>query len=1047
MGDKTLVQYFNDHRKMVHDYATGETDVAPDVTAPMFQEFTDLFGREFDTNGKLKPELAPWGQAARDRFNREHPGRGREPVQNNGGDDIYRLRSQRSDTNEFMLEGITARIYHDMKIINDATFARAQQSRQDAMDVVLGVNLSEKQQKEYSVRLAIDIAHNTEMLELVPPMTLAFAYKGLKARIAKANTQEKAMLQPRLDAITARIDQLIENFARHIEYHFLDLTNIGDVHKGYEAMFAAREADLDQRRNSELIRQIGANRTRMQSFIQDFDQEWGFNGLTPADAKTLNDRYGDLAAKLADKNVSDEVMADIAKYIFYDENNQPIPQFINERTGQPSLEFIPGVTTLDPLSKLGRIIDLVRDEVTRRNLGKTPGANGAAATFQNKTAAQLQKDLDENIQFKLFSMDASEKIIGGALSDPELEAVDKFTNLEEHLTKFITEMKEGKRGVSAGTYECALDAEVNEVAGWASRAADFVGKDAEVLEKPFKAIEDIDSRATGRFEKGRADKRATKSALIKRTALNSGSAFLTSAAITTVATASSDILGLADGRMIIGGAIGGVLAITSVARSISQWKKDRKAEGKATGVKAFFKDLFKKDGGKERSLGTKLLASASAAAAMGFAMTGNVATATTLGAVAVGLGGGATAVHNYKDAVAAGHGKGFATGLGIMSAASVVLSGFAGRLAAGWGIDAYNAHNPTNTDFQTMTGSEGETTIPGADTTTIVYKPDALAGMERIERMWYNTDGPTIAKYDAMVSGTDVPRSVLSVIAGDIGVRTDDNMLLHNQWGPNVNSGGLHTVITPEVVKGWSDVDYSEIVQLKDALRAGTPLDGDLTDIVHRVAGHMNERNQIEYWGKNAAYQNDRVLGLIANRAADGSSVATAPGTGNSFITQTGLTNPGLHETITIPGEDVTTQWDDRVWTPNPQPMFTDNIPGGIGMFGVYQSSAPKQSGLRNRAGAILDRTPKRPVQTTGRGNPEGGGNPNPHGPGGGGEYWLGDPNEINDPYMDDLIRKAEEAAKEVRRRTREEQHIPVKKPDLPEVDPNIIPEKYRKIH
>lgn len=828
-----------------------------------------------------------------------------------------------SDNNQYMLDREAAAVYFDMGIISEADYNKS--SPEETIKVLGRIpDLEGGQRTEFSERFIDRIVENEELFRLAPPMALAEAYNGTKERIRNGEGDRDALMIRR-DRLAARIDQLSADFDANTGFHFCDPTNFADVDEGYNYMFNMRLADLDSARDWRKIQEIYRNIEKLKRFGNEYDGVYRITDLAPEDAEALEPRWVDLSRRIARAKVSDETLELAGKYRFNGADGNPIPQFVDSR-GRKFADWDPK-RRIDPKGRLGNIIRLARHDVALRNAGDIENT---------ATDKELEEELNRQIPYELFEIDIADRILEGAGEDPK-----RFTN-PNNFEKFIDELRAGGGEISDAGYQAALDAKVNQTAGFAMRVKqklkDGAKKAGGFFGKLFKPIADIDKRADDRFEGGptRADKRKKRIEFFIRILKGAGSAFLVSAAITTIATAAAALAGV--GVAVAIASIGIVTGITMSALQIHKWRKAQRAAGKDDGIRALLKD--------KRMLAT-LGTTAIAAIAMIFGVAGFSMAAVALGYGAMALGTGQNAVQMFNDAKAAGMGTAESVAWVIASTAAIIGSGIGGRFAAKGAIDAYNRANPENTVFQNKSSVKGTASV-SQNVTYNAYDQDALDNAKRIAESWYRDDLPELQRRVGLINqhnaqnGTTIDPYRAVMLNADAGGQTFDNMALHANGGGVTYSGGNHNVIDTAAWRAQYGFGADETGALRDMF-AGGGLDPKGMDVVARIDPMVSANNEVGRVGFGNAPHND---GYLWQNSTDYNNVHGG-GTGASTFDTYEKGPSVFHSTKGTITELVDVD----------KTIYTSDVPVGLGMFGTYGKKTEKYfKGLKKRIGALLDK-------------------------------------------------------------------------------------------
>ncbi|MBD5400486.1 hypothetical protein HDR61_01930 [bacterium] len=835
-------------------------------------------------------------------------------LQNQAGQ--IRLRSPYSDKNQFVLDRVAADVYLDMGLISDEDHAKS--SEEETIEILSKIpDLQGNQAVEFSERFIDKIVNNEDLFRMVPPMTLANAYVGTKERIAAGDGDMDA-LNTRLARLSARIDELSNHFWTYSGYFFADPTNIADAYDGYIYMMDVRRADLNAARDADRfkIRQIEENKQKLEEFIAEYDRQWGLNNITPDDAKKLSKRWDELIQRVGNVQISDETLYLASKYKFIDENGNAIPQFI-DANGNKVLEHARGVS-LDPDGRLARVIDLARHDVAMQNLGDVD---------EEIDDEDLENEVNERIPFKLFEIDTADRVVHDAQENPK-----QFTD-PKYLNDFIDGLSNGEGSISNEGYQAAMDAQVNQTGGFCGRLKSKLKDKADsakgLFGKIFKPLRDIDKRKNSRDQDTDVkDKRAKRIDMFVRILKGLGSAFLISAAITTIATAAAATAGISLAASMA--TIGIVTGIVTSYVQISKWRARQKEAGKPAGIKEFLKDKR-----MMATMGTTALASV----AMVFGAAGLQEVAMVMGYGALAIGGSSNAIAMYKDAKKNGFSTKESITWAIANAVAVLGGGIAGRATANAGIATYNEHNPTNELFQTKEVAHEMRMAERTETTT-TYTDDALRNAERITKMWY-ADNPTelqhrvdmVNAYNAQ-HGTHIDPYRAIMLSADAGGQTFDNMALHVDGGGVIHSGGRHTVLT-DFWGSEHGMNSDELHALRDMF-TGNQINPDAMNAAIKADHMVSANNEVGVVSHGDTPHYD---GALHQNTVDanGMSVFNTYAGGDSVFHTTTQT---IVDNIPV---DITTY----------KPV---NVPWGAGMFGV--SYAPMKTGHKEkpRVGALLDR-------------------------------------------------------------------------------------------
>lgn len=824
-----------------------------------------------------------------------------------------RVRSKYSDENQYMLDRLAVEVYLEMGLITQEQYNASDPAA--TIDVLQSIpELDEEQQKKFSVLFTDKIVNNDNLLAMVPPLTLAYAYTELKKQ--RDNDPSNNELATKLNKVSERIDTLSNDFNTNIGFYYADPSNIADVYDGYKKMFEVRMPDV----SSSQQQAIRNNLSKLEELVSTYDSKWGISDINSVKPEKLEQNWDELSSMINNIPVSDATLSEAAKYKFLDKEDKVIPQFIDAQ-GNAKEEFKDGYR-IDKQGRLQRVIDLARQDIIMRE----------CATYEgSRDTKRYQEELDEQLMLKLFEIDTVNKVMQGAQENPE-----QFTR-PEFLEQFKKNLANDGGSITDNGYQAAIDNQVNQVAGFVGRVKTKFGKAKQKLSnfanKVFTPIRDIDKRAKDRGDAGdRESLRKKRIDFFIRILKGFGSAFLFSAAITVVATAAAATAGVSVAVAIA--TIGVVTGIAMGALQIHKWRKNQQAAGKPTTLAELLKDKR-----MLATLGTTALASI----AMIFGAAGLAQAATALGFGALALGGTSNAIQMYKDAKASGFSKAESLTWAIANAAAIAVGGIAGRTVANAGINAYNQNNPENTLFQTKDTVQDTRTTTDTRTET-VYTPEALDNAKRIAEMWYQ-DNPDllqqrvdmINQYNA-ANGTTIDPYRAIVLNADAGAHVPNNMALHVDGGGIEYTGGQHTVLTRQwaMDNGFSMDDVSN---LKNLFMADGSINPDGIQAAMKIDPHVSAINEV---GTVTAGDTPHYDGVLHQNTVDanGTPVHNVYADGDSpFTTKT--TTVLTQETINV-----------DTYTPV-------NVPWTMGMFGVYNKAKEKAKRFKERAGSLLDRIKK----------------------------------------------------------------------------------------
>lgn len=780
--------------------------------------------------------------------------------------DVLRLYSLTSDENQMKFDLVTLSVYQEMGLVGDINLR--EETPGSIADKISETELSDEQKQEYSLKFVQKIISDDNLFKLVPPRILTNAYIAM--RDLKKQSPDNTELSNNFNIIESRIDELIENFAKYYDLYIADTSNIADIYNGYNEMCDVRRKTLGlnsyaHKHTRNVAKNINTVKSRLDKIAQEYQELWNLTNLSAKDAHTLDARWDKLAKELKDIEINDELLETLSKYRFLDENGKTIPQFIDEK-GRTRVNFKPGLK-LNPNSRLARVISLAKNDVAMQNLGNIN---------TDVKDIDLTNSVGERIPWKMAEIETVDKNVRGA---SEKTAVKK---------------------ISDTGYQSALDAQVNQVAGFVGMLSDKIGRDAPVLTKPFQAIEDIDKLANSRTEIAGAKQRKQKIGFFKRIAKNFGMAATVSAGLT--------FLGKATGIAALGAALGTTIGIANMAYQGMKWRREQKKLGKAYGIRDFFAD--------KRNWGPAVASGLGVAATISIA-TGNTALAAGFGAGAMAVGGGSSAVMLYKDALNAGYSRGeaLAGALGIVGA--TVLGGLTGRVA----MDGFINYVNDNTDSNLFKSEMSQTTQ--TETLERGYADGVIEHNEQILQQWENPlqlETRINALMNAGLSHDDAVRYLLA---------------WHDATDHNLGDGYFKSIgLDAGVMDAFrSSINGNEINLSQQSMAA-----------FEQFNPHISTFNQVGYVDDAPISHN---LPGNASFGANGEIIS-----GNDFYST--YVNHG--EEVFAYNNVMNTQTQ-TLFMPNEL-----NYPGGMGTFGIYEERVHKimddnkTKQIKERVGALADK-------------------------------------------------------------------------------------------
>jgi len=848
-----------------------------------------------------------------------------------------------ADNIELAFASRTLKIYRDMGLISDSEFNRAVSSRNVyVVDEALArvTELNPAQELNFAERFVRDVYNDVKNIDTVVPVILANAYRSLKLKAQKntANAQDRGLLE----VVRARIDSLSNQFAmfngnsttpaiegQGLVFNFVDTTNIADSFDGYDKMFKARLEDFPDNSADPMRNVLESNRRKAIDVIRQYDKAWGLDEAGKTSIDSIENRWDDLNKAVNGIAIDGNIMGLVSRYQFLDANGRPLAQFV-DANNNPKLNFERGDRIIAD-GRLNQVIDLARQDVIKSHLAKTG---------QRIDIDGLSKEFNDRILTKLFEIDTADKIRRGVLENPEQFTEPRFR------TQFLDELANAGGAISDEGFAAAMQAQVNQTAGFAARLKSLVkngsAKSGAFCEKLFKPLEKIDKRKDARFntvddKSGSANSKRIE--LFKRILKGFASAFLVSAALTTIATAAAATAGVS--LAVSMAAVGVITALGVSYMQIQKWRRNQRANGQPDDFRALLRDKR-----MLVSLGTTGIA----AFAMCFGAAGFAEAAQALGYGALAVGGSSNALQSFKDARNSGLGRAESVVWAVANAAAVVVGGIAGRTTAQSAINAFNQSNPENTLFQQERHTQEASEITHTRTES-GYTPDALERARTIAEQWY-ADNPAelqhrvdlINDYNA-VHGTNIDPYRAIMINGDAGGQTFDNMALQADDAGNImHSHGNHKVFGADWLNNHSDFTSADIRQAAN-LFGPNGINSDAMDIVQRLDSFVSSHNEV-----GAVLSGDRPLydtRLMHNyTGADGRT---------GFDTYVDGNNP--FETVSVSETEIV--YNDVT---NYEPV---DVPA-MGMFGQFFPEIHKKvKNLRNRVGSFFDKVFKKKPEET----------------------------------------------------------------------------------
>ena len=890
-GDDTRDQAIAMGNQFLTDFAKGEADIEESayIESDIFERILNIFGTE--ENGAGDDVINQLGAQALAQYEKNIS----ELNNVSNAVDENRIYQLTSDQNQIKFDLVTLEIYREMGLV-DASVDPSNMTPNEVAKLIDSINLTEEKHKEYSNKFIDTIIGDSELFELTPPKILTDAYIFAREQL-QTNPNDKDFVK-RFDTLARRIDSLITNFHAKINYFYSDPSNIADVWAGYRKMCDVRTADLritekdneaTKKYKQDIAEAAQETITQLQEIVSMYSYMWNLKDLKPEDAEKLEQRWKQISKSLKGIELTDELLFVLSNYKFLDEDGNPMPQFIDEN-GDPKLEFKPGYK-LNPTGRLSRIISLAKNDVTMMNVGDLD---------KEINNISLTDALFDRVPWKIAEISVADQVIQGIEKNPH-----KLLT-EEEVNDFWETIQHDGGSITDAGYQAALDAQVNQAAGFAGMMAQRIGNDKPIVMRPFDAVQDIDKLAATRSEKIGAGERKRKIGFFKRMAKNFGAAAVMSAGLT--------FIGKATGVAYAGAAVGTALGIGNMVVQGFKWRKEQKKAGKPHGLRAFFKD--------KRNWGPAIASGLGVAAVISMA-TGNPELAAGFGIGAMAVGGGSAAKMTYDDALNAGYTKGQALAGALGVAGATIVGGLCGRAAMNGVVNYVNTHTDS-TLFQT------EHTVTNVHETTQNTYPDG----------WIEGNEHTLAQWES-------PQMLDAHLNGlmDAGLSHDDAVRYLLAW---------HDVTDHNLGGGYFDsigMSYSDVAALRGSI------DGTMINLNPESMAAFNHFNDYISGSNTVRYP----VGLFEPYNTPVSHVLPP----NATWDANGMLVPGhdVYSTwVNWGGEGVQHI---PVITTDVYSIFTPNelaFPAGIGTVGIYEPRVlPKDylPRMRERAGALADRAEK----------------------------------------------------------------------------------------
>ena len=777
-----------------------------------------------------------------------------------------RFRSYNSDTNDDMLYDARLEILQNKGLIKGL-----KPEDTDTRDKVIKLVKSKLEEMSADERQAVEdeifakMIADEALFAIMPPKKLAEAYKSYSDRAEKATDEdEKSALLSDKEKVGKRIDDLTDMLIRDAHYSsdlfFTDNTNIADVYKGYNEMFAARMNDLpegDARRDKMTQ---GANALNLQ--YDEYLKTWNLQDLKPENAKDLNKRFEKIESGLQKVVLNDEIaktpVSDsgtdlgtlLSNFKYLDADGNIEPQFI-DADGKKTDVYTSGAKVIKG-SKLEQSITLAKQLFIQNNL----------AGNDELTPEMMQAAITEYLPTVMYITHVKSNIEKGLA-----ENVDQFTN-PAYLQEFKNSLGrvDQPMQISHNAFEQAKQSIINNAYAFRDVVADKITdaknpKDSpenkSIVHNLCRNLIPLDVRRDMRYEKRVTNDvwgNYASEVLQGTVAAAVGTARIRGAMILTSAAAGA-ATGIATGTLMLGAS-----AVVPAALSIKQYISCRN-ELKKSGKPCGFADVFKNKNFLA-SLGTTALTEAAIACAF-MPVPGARVAAVALGGAAITIGITRAAMNDYKKLRAAGKSKWKAMGAAL----------FGGALKAGVaylvGHELQAAAQDAGMFQETVKVKDAQEEISHEEWR---YDDNVAAKAHRTLESFYghnddalNHDLEQIKAQLHAMHRDDIPPEVFLRNAVDAGMNTGVDTVNHVQGGPDVHTNGNNTVMT----KAWAaehDINYDDVKNLASIKDA----DGNIHIDENALKGfdntkHMVNTNNTVGHTSNTEYQDDGVNKKMAS--------------------------------------------------------------------------------------------------------------------------------------------------------------------------------------
>ena len=814
--------------------------------------------------------------------------------ENDQEEDLRRVRSAESDMNAYQLDILSYDILRSMNKIDE--MKPEELSNQDqlyqAVQQAIG-KLDDKENAEFNDKFIDVVATNEQVLEGVPPSTLAKAYVSFTTKAAEKNLEientddeeKKQQLIAERDEILAKkgnvakriddlTDMLIADTHEDKDLFFMDDTNVADVYDGYKEMFTVRSDDLRSQQDEDnpnpaitsQIQQMAAGQEALDEQYGSYLDTYGLKDVTKDSAEDLDKRYDKMAEGLAKVELNDETASQVitqteagqdvtlgallSSVKFYDAEGNVQPQF-KDKDGNETTEWSPGAKVIEG-SKLEQTIAMAKQLYVQENL----------TSKEELTSEDMQKALTEYVPQVLYAANVKSLIEKNVLETPD-QYKDRET-IDKNIDEFVKQLAQDDKTmvVTEAAFTSTKNSIVNQAYAYRGVLAKQLGvaKDdaiekTPILQKVCNNIKPLDARPESRDVKAVTPnvwKSYASETLQGMAAAAIGTARVKGAQLCAIGVAHA-VTGIATANLML--AASTIIPAAVTIKQIYSWRKEQKAQGKPTGFKAMMKDK-----NMRWTLATTALTEAAVVCAF-LPIPGARIASAALGGAALAIGVGRAAGNDYKKLRAAGKSKikaGLAAGIGAalkVGTAFLVNKGMTSLFQNYFGEHQTTKHHEGQKEKSHTEIRETQEMVDGAKKTLDnFYKgnPEALQHdldqvREQLHAMGRDDISPEVFLRNACDAGMNTGVDTVNHIDGGGMVHTHgNNLVMTDSWAQqhNIDPNDVHALgsirgadgaitITDDALKGFDAVKMNVSVS-NEVGSTLNPLSGD------RLSGHQD---------------------------------------------------------------------------------------------------------------------------------------------------------------------------------------------------------------